>query len=467
MDWLTFREHKDFALSIGCAAMGVVFVVNVFVHPLVVLLLLVASIALLLVEERPTMAVWLSLLLTPVESIGPMNFTLTKFVKLALAALIAIVLCVYSWPTKGAPPKDAYRWPFFLVLFSAIPATLLAGSPLNSAMGLLSLLIFVLYYTGIRRSQVLAPHGPLLLKILLAAAILTSVLCISQMTWGYTGFFGSAEQQIVDAEQGYDTIFPTFFRASGTFNGPNAAGAFLAIGMVVGVSQVLSMRSNRVLYCLGALLCGLGVLTTFSRGALLGAIVGTMFASSILLRWSRPRMVALIALLAVFVGAVLISEQARSYLRIGADIISTSPTRVDAWQAALTLVRRNPVFGIGFYEFHAAAQGISGTTETPLHPHNGPLKALVEQGPVGLLGYLLFVVTFLRTAKKSVGDAVKGHDRWVFGAIAGIGASLFTQELFDAGFSLGSSSLAILFAALLGLQASLSSKLENNQNQFA
>ena len=40
------------------------------------------------------------------------------------------------------------------------------------------------------------------------------------------------------------------------------------------------------------------------------------------------------------------------------------------------------------------------------------------------------------------------------GAIAGEGASLFTQELFDANLTIGGSSIAILFAILLALQAS-------------
>jgi hypothetical protein len=59
----------------------------------------------------------------------------------------------------------------------------------------------------------------------------------------------------------------------------------------------------------------------------------------------------------------------------------------------------------------------------------------------------------------------------MFGSIGGIGVCLFTQELFDAGFTMGGSSLAILFATLLGLQVSLLHSLPSDatveKNSFA
>ena len=100
----------------------------------------------------------------------------------------------------------------------------------------------------------------------------------------------------------------------------------------------------------------------------------------------------------------------------------------------------------------AHAQGIEVISDTPQHPHNGFLKALVEQGPLGGCGYLLYVVTFLRCAGQAVRTSSDSSVRWVNGTIAGAGVSLFTQELFDANLSIGGSSLAILFAAFLSLQ---------------
>jgi O-antigen ligase len=136
-------------------------------------------------------------------------------------------------------------------------------------------------------------------------------------------------------------------------------------------------------------------------------------------------------------------------------LVSTSESRFDAWHATLTIIGRNPVAGIGFYEFQELSQGIEGVSETTVHPHNGFLKALVEQGPLAGLAYLLFLAGFLTTAIMALRLPQSSEDKWIFASIGGIGACLFTQELFDAGFTIGGSSVAILFATLLGLQVQM------------
>lgn len=444
---------SDLARKCGQLLLVSALIVSVVVNPLLSAVLVLALGAVFFVHERAELAFWIVILLTPLETIGPITFEMTKIIKLGLTALVALVLYLDTLGgTKQQEGSDPYRWPFILVLISGIPASLLAKSPLISFAGLLTFFIFVFLYYAVRRHPALASQGPLMMKVVVAGAVVSAVLCLYQMTHGYSGIWGSTEQQSLESDQSYDTLWPLISRASAAFNGPNAAGAFLAIGSIAALMHVQLFRQFRWGYLLAFLICWAGVLSTFSRGALLGAIAGSIFALWALGWWTRTRAAVLACILAVGVGIVIMDRDVQSFFRLGADLASASPTRLDAWQAASVLIRRNPVFGIGFYEFHDLSQGIVGSSDTPVHPHNGFLKALVEEGPVGGIAYLSFVFAFLLNSKRSLRGITAFNDRWLLASIAGIGTSLFTQELFDAGFALGSSSLAILFSSLLALQ---------------
>ena len=438
------------------------FLVCVVVHPILTCVLVLALGTLLVVHERTELAFWTVIFLTPFETIGPITFEMTKMFKLGLTAIVTLMLYLDSLGHEKQDRSDPFRWPFIFLLISGIPASLLAKTPVISFAGLLSLCIFVFFYRAVRRHPALVSQGPFILKIIMAGAAVSALLCFYQMTHGYSGLWGSVEQQGLAENQSYDTLWPLIRRASAAFNGPNAAGGFLAMGAITGLVHGCMFRKSRGWYLAISLISVCGVLSTFSRGALLGTITGCIFALWVSGWWTYARAAVLAGVLASVLGMVVINQDVQSFFRLGADLGSASPTRVDAWQAASVLIKRNPVFGIGFYEFHDLSQGIIGSSDTPVHPHNGFLKALVEEGPVGGISYLLFIAAFLSNSKWRVQYATAPQDRWVLASIAGIGASLFTQEFFDAGFALGSSSLAILFASLLAIQTSLGSRLQKS-----
>jgi len=164
-------------------------------------------------------------------------------------------------------------------------------------------------------------------------------------------------------------------------------------------------------------------------------------------------MVLILSIPVILSGLALSFDGVRGYLRLGADVASTSITRVDAWRAAASIFRRNPFVGIGFYGFQEVSRGIEGESDTLLHPHNGFLKAIVEQGLLGGFAYLLFLAKFVKTAMKCLRtNSMTLETKWILASINSIGVSLFTEELFNAGLTIGGSSIAILFATLLGLQ---------------
>ncbi len=441
--------------KVGGLAVLSVAAVNVLLHPGLVLLLLLGAAGALFIFGHADLGVWLIVPLTPVETLGPLNFALAKPAKLALTVVVTSALFAGSSKYRLTPVKDPYRWPFFLVFVTGFFATLLATSPFTSAVGLASILIFVLYYTAALRSAVLVGKGPQLLRIVLWGGVVSSALCLIQLIQGYNSILASAEQQIMQAEGVVDTNWPTLYRGAAAFNGPSAAGAFLGIATIVALAHAQVFRKWRTGYFLAALACLVGVLATFSRGALLGSLAGFVFSSWAMGFLTRRHLLILGSLAALALPWLFATPGVKAYLRLGTDLVSVSESRVDAWQAAFVILKRHPVFGIGFYEFQGISQGIEGFSDTPLHPHNGFLKALVEQGPLGGCAYLFFLATFLRTARKGLRQAGSADDKWVLGSIAGAGISLFTQELFDANLTLGGSSIAILFATLLGIQVSL------------
>src|SRR5215469_14744322 len=94
-------SSAGFTRVLGQLLVLLVLLANVFVHPLLTLMFLLAAFALFLFYECPRLAFWLVIILTPVETIGPISFNVAKVAKLALTGIAAIMLLAGS-STRGA-----------------------------------------------------------------------------------------------------------------------------------------------------------------------------------------------------------------------------------------------------------------------------------------------------------------------------------------------------------------------------
>jgi O-antigen ligase len=441
----------------GCLALLGVLGASIFCEPFLVLSSVLAAALVFLVFSRPIAGLWLLVALTPIEMIGPVTFHATKACKLGLA-LVAVAAVFMNTSDCRPAGEDPYRWRWLLFAASGFFASLVSQSALVSLVGLASLLIYMLLYQAVRRLKIPLSKAARLLQTICVLGVLFSGLALAQTFNGYGGLLGSREQQAMEAEGLVNTLWPGIDRASALFNLPTAAGAFLALAAVIAAAHAMVTSKRRALYLLALIASFAGVLATFSRGAILGCVSGTAFAWFALGRWrARQLMVFLLASVLVL-GALFSDNGVRGYLRIGADLASVSPSRFDAWTAAFAIIPRHPLFGIGFYQFQEMSQGLEGFSDTPVHPHNGFLKALVEQGPVGAIAYLLFAAIFIKSSWRSARCAREPEHCWISAAIGGAGVALFTQELFDAGLVVGGSSIALLFASLLAVQSSLISE---------
>lgn len=263
-------------------------------------------------------------------------------------------------------------------------------------------------------------------------------------------------------QDSFVTFWPSIQRASSSFGSSNAAGAFFTVAMLVALIHALLIQEGRIRYLALAMSSGLGLAATFSRGALIGLLFSLLFLF-IILRRARLRWILTLSAAGLVVVGVALAPlpQVMGYLRVNDDLLSASISRVQAWEGAWIMVRQHPLSGIGFYEFKQGMLTAEGDPEAPLHPHNGVLKALVEEGILGGAGYLYYFVVFVRTSVRTVRQfAQRPALLWVFSSIAVTGVCFFSQELVDAGLTMGGSSLAILFATLLAVQTSLRDSLE-------
>jgi len=262
-------------------------------------------------------------------------------------------------------------------------------------------------------------------------------------------------------QDSFVTFWPSIQRASSSFGSSNAAGAFFTVAMLVALIHALLMQENRIRYLVLTVSSGLGLAATFSRGALIGLLVSLLFLF-VMLRRARFRWILILSVGGCIVIGFAFAPlpQVMGYLRVNDDLLSASVSRVQAWEGAWIMICQHPLSGIGFYEFKQGMLTAEGDPDAPLHPHNGVLKALVEEGVLGGAAYLCYLVVFVRTSVRTMRQfAHRPALLWVFSSIAVTGVCFFSQELVDAGLTMGGSSLAILFATLLAVQTSLRDSL--------
>jgi O-antigen ligase len=184
-------------------------------------------------------------------------------------------------------------------------------------------------------------------------------------------------------------------RMAGIILAPNAAAAIYLVGLAVSVASAIHTADRRVraLALAAALACGLAVALTFSRSAMLAAVVG-----AIILGWHwRGWRGAAIATGAAATAALVL-------LVVSPDAIRDVPQmadqrRIEAWRGAVLMWRDEPLLGHGFRSFEwlhrPPYQSILDA------PHNEWLRFFAEEGLIVGLAGLVFAVTAPLTALRT------------------------------------------------------------------
>lgn len=301
------------------------------------------------------------------------------------------------------------------------------------------LMLFFLWYTpsALRLS----------LRTLLAAFVLGGALVglIGLLQWGginlvplFGGKVGFSEDRL---------IVGGVQRVSSVYGHPNNLGLYM--GRIWPVAAALALgdvpRGRRFFFWGCCVFAAGGLLVSFSKGALLGAVVA--MGVLILAWWQRRRdragrpppparthlirtrwfVLAGAAGAAVIVGGVaIVANLAMPIERLNL-LGESSIIRLKTWHSALAMVRDHPLLGVGLDQFllhypdYIAASLKQTNEQYTSHPHNLLLDVWLSMGVPGVLAFGWLLVRFFRDAWHQWWE----EGRWLAaGLAAAMGAGL-------------------------------------------
>ncbi|AEH09717.1 MULTISPECIES: O-antigen ligase family protein [Protofrankia] len=194
-------------------------------------------------------------------------------------------------------------------------------------------------------------------------------------------------------------------RLQGGAGDPNFLASWLVAGLILAVGLIAASESRalRRLLLAASGLAAVGLAATLSRGAFVAA-GASAFAALVLLRRHRRRVAGLILLVTAAATAWLATSPA-AWERITTN--DRGDGRVDLWKVAWSVVRDHPVLGVGLNNYTAVESDyvrrvgpvpwldiiISRAHEV----HNAYLQLLAENGIVGVVLFLAFLILCLRS----------------------------------------------------------------------
>lgn len=200
--------------------------------------------------------------------------------------------------------------------------------------------------------------------------------------------------------QGWD---PHYFRTVSTFLDPNFLGGYFVLTLLLLSSHLGGGpgRTPRVFYLIFALIY-LALLTTFSRGAYL-AFLTSFLTLSFLKRSFKLGIFAVILFLLLLFG--FFAYQKGVAEPKGVNRTESAQFRLNTWQQGWKLFSSHPILGVGFnaYKFALKEYRLADTQFLNTHGASTNDSSLLyiaaTTGIIGLISYLLFLFSLLKTGK--------------------------------------------------------------------
>jgi hypothetical protein len=288
-----------------------------------------------------------------------------------------------------------------------------------------------------------------LVTALLAMCAIQAILSVLQSLVGWP-IFPTQLEVLMRSDRNYFAYLVSgasiqVVQGSGTFYHFNALGGVLALAVPIAFGLWLDcLRSPWRLGLFATVLAG--TVTTYSRGALLGALAGVLFV--VIFERSRSRRVMTLLVLCVIVIASLLAlSTASQYYETTQNV----GIRAETWRMAAVDALNQPsnlLFGYGYDHFHSevlstnssgTGRAVRSTVMSSLH--SGPLQLALEFGVVGVILFALWIIAAFRAGLGS------GRSRLTVALLGGAVAFLCHQAIDTSLFLFP----GVLFAVVIGL----------------
>jgi len=331
---------------------------------------------------------------------------------LDLAVMVAVVVGSYYLISSGQYQR-IFKLPIFqvfLILISVLLVSLLANFG-NFSLGELALaslfwvrfvvygLLVFIFYATVNKVN-LNKFKQWLVWLFVTVAVLGFI---------QLGVFPSLE---IWEYLGWD---PHHGRLFSTFLDPNFVGIFLSLGLgwVLIFHPKISQNKTYFGYLLSVMLIGLAILFTFSRSALLVTAV----VVAIITLFRRRQLFWIF--LGVLIITIAVSPRIQERVMGAFTLDDTTVHRIVSWQAGVKLVVDHPLFGVG-YNTLPCCEAVPTEGRADSGFDSSLLTITATAGWLGLLSFLWFVVTALKTTWHGIRNRQAVFSFWFIAATGGL-----------------------------------------------
>jgi O-antigen ligase len=236
------------------------------------------------------------------------------------------------------------------------------------------------------------------LRVTVALALIFSLI----------GFFEYATKTIIlSSKLVLANELHTYFTVNSVFLDPDIFGRYLALVVILLAVTLIYDFPQRVQATVAVVLAVLWacLVLTLSRSSLGALLVGLAVLAA--LRW-KPGRALVVAVVVIALGALAIAVSPKTF-GLNQGINGASSGRGGLVSGGLSLFGHRPVWGYGSGSFVTEYRAHNRLTATSLSAsHTIPITVAAEQGIIGEIVYLAFVVTaILAVVRRSRGDPVR------------------------------------------------------------
>jgi O-antigen ligase len=222
------------------------------------------------------------------------------------------------------------------------------------------------------------------------------------------GFFEYATKTVIlSSKLAIANGLHTYFVVNSVFLDPDIFGRYLAVVMIILAVALIYKLPQRVQVAATLVLAVLwaGLVLTLSRSSLAALLVG--LAALAALRW-KPGRALVVAVVVVALGAIAVAVTPKTF-GLNQGINGASSGRGGLVSGGLSLFGDRPVWGFGSGSFVTEYRRHKRLTATSLSAsHTIPITVAAEQGLIGELAYLAFVISaIVCVVRRTRGDPVR------------------------------------------------------------